>query len=57
MASIQLTLMEVMHDLLHGRISTRAAGKVLYAVQLAMKNLKDGIDSAPEEESEVAIGN
>ena len=42
--------MQVMRELLHGRITNRAAGQLLFAVQLAMTNSKGGMDLPAEEE-------
>src|ERR1019366_695582 len=40
--SIQLALMQVMDALIHGRISTKVSGQLLYGLQIASSNLWQG---------------
>ena len=46
--SIQLAIMQVMDALIHGRISTRISGKLLYGLQLASANLWQGANFKQE---------
>ncbi len=53
--SVQIALMRVMNGLLQGRISSRMAGQLLYALQLARTNLARAMYLPVEEVTAVQI--
>src|SRR5208283_199630 len=45
--SVQLAVMMVIDAMLHNRVSPRMSGHLLYALQIASSNLKQGVDFHP----------
>ncbi len=54
--SIQLAVMQVMDALLRDQIDTKIAGLLLYGLQIASSNLKQGAHFEPDKSASVVVG-